>query len=137
MADTDIVKNMTDVVRYTAVVDHDSIADATLKAAKNFKELGFKVVEIDNKYLEPDPVYKGMHMLVQDSKGTIFEVQVHSEQSLAAKKIIHPVYEEARKMSPKDPAVVEMKNKMRKVTRTLSTPKDIDKIKSYSNRRRK
>lgn len=39
---------------------------------------GFEVVEIDNKYLESDPVYKGMHMLIQDSKGTIFEVQIHS-----------------------------------------------------------
>ena len=137
MSDVDIVKNMTDVVRYTAVVDHDSIVDATLRTAKNFKELGFEVVEIDNKYLESDPVYKGMHMLIQDSRGTAFEVQIHSEQSLEVKNTIHPLYEEARELKPEDPEVVVLKNKMREVTRTLPTPKDVDKIKSYNKRRRK
>ena len=137
VSDVDIVKNMTDVVRYTAVVDHDSIVDATLRTAKNFKELGFEVVEIDNKYLESDPVYKGMHMLIQDSRGTAFEVQIHSEQSLEVKNAIHPLYEEARKLKPEDPEVVVLKNKMREVTRTLPTPKDVDKIKSYNKRRRK
>lgn len=132
LPDDEIIKQMTDVVRYTQVVDHDSIVDATFKTEDLFQKKGFEIVERDNKYALNDPSYKGVHLLVKDKKGVAFEVQVHSKESMAIKNANHILYEEARILPKGDQRRAILEEQMKQNSRSLQNPKGIDKLKSYN-----
>ena len=87
-----------DIVRYTEIVDHDSIPDKTLEMIKKMKEEGYVHCFTKNYFTNPFPStgYMGIHTNFVSPYGQIIEIQVHSAESFAAKQKGHALYEELR-----------------------------------------
>ncbi len=135
--DEEYVKSMTDIVRYTEVVkEPDVLVKATNDAIDEFQARGLEVIEVDNKYIDGDGSYKGIHLLVEDKNGVIFEYQVHSEESLATKSINHKLYEQSRKPKTPDDIKKQLEMQMIENASKLRTPKDIEKLKSFYRKKR-
>lgn len=131
MSDEQIIDNMPDLVRYTVVSDHDKMVKTTEGFMEGFSKRGYKVMELDNKYLDGDGTYKGIHLGVVAEDGRRFEVQVHSETSLKVKSKNHTLYEEARKVTTPIERVIELNNEMIDTVQSMPVPKDINKLKSF------
>lgn len=129
--DEQVVDKMGDLVRYTVVSDHDDLVATTERFIKGFKDGGYIIEELDNKYLARESTYRGIHLQVVDADGQRFEVQVHSEKSLEVKNRNHTLYEEARKPSTSLERRLELDKEMIEVVKSLPRPKDIDKLKSF------
>ena len=106
--DEDIVSAMGDIVRYTALGPHNELASKTEAFIDQFESKGYNVTEVENKYLDEEPMYKGIHLSVVSPAGQKFEFQVHSEESLAIKNEIHPMYEEFRDVDTPAPRKAEL-----------------------------
>lgn len=90
------VSRFTDTLRYTlCTVEHDRIVPGARAMLADLSVQGMKVLEASETYYAGAP-YKGLHFLIQDSVGTTFELQVHSETSQRVKDEIHEFYEVAR-----------------------------------------
>ena len=87
-----------DLVRYTEIVGHDDIPDKTLDLIKKMEEKGYIHCSTKNYYTNPFPGtgYMGMHTNFISPYGQIIEIQIHSEESFAAKQKGHALYEELR-----------------------------------------
>lgn len=134
LTDVDVVKGMGDLVRYTMLVDHDDIPSASSTAVKRLEENGYKVVKLENKYVETDengkrvPTtrdYKGVHLDVINPDGQRFELQVHSKTSMDVKDKLHPMYEEWRKVDTPPDRKKELSDAMKALSKTVPMPKGI------------
>ena len=131
LSDEQIVARMSDLVRYTVVADHDDLVATTESFVKGFRDAGFTIDELDNKYLSGESTYRGIHLSVLDADGQRFEVQVHSEKSLEVKYRNRTLYEEARKPSTSLERRLELDKEMIEIVKSLPRPKDIEKLKSF------
>lgn len=137
LSDEEYVAKMTDLVRYTEVVkDSDDLVKATNDAIDEFQAKGLEVIEVDNKWVDGDGSYNGIHLLVEDKNGVVFEYQVHSEESLEMKDINHKLYEQSRKPGTPEDVQKQLEDKMRANAASLKRPKDIEKLKSFSNKKK-
>ena len=132
--DEEILASMGDLVRYTVMSEHDDIVKVTEAFMKGFKDKGYTVVELDNKYLVEGATYKAVHLGVVNDAGQKFEVQMHSERSLKVKNINHELYKEAEKVSTPLARKAELEKKMIDLASTLPDPKRIEKLKSFRRR---
>lgn len=85
-----------DALRYTWVADdEDSYWTSADALVARFREAGYRVVN--------DPVgwkargYRGRNVVLQDARGYLFEVQLHTADSLAAAEEAHRLYAQQRK----------------------------------------
>lgn len=136
LTDAEAIESMSDLVRYTLVVEHDDIVPATRTTIANLEKHGFEVVELDNRY-KKGASYKGVHLGCKTKNGMQFEVQVHSDISLKAKAANHPLYEEARKVGTPDERKVELLAKMaERVELLVPDPKGIKELKGFDRRKK-
>lgn len=133
-SDSDIVKNMGDLVRYTQMGKHSDLGTNTAKTIDALKKNGYKVTKVDNKYLDKNSDYKGIHLDVVSPTGQKFELQIHSKESMAVKNKLHPIYEKARMMPEGSPERVKLENQMREISASLPMPKGIENVKNYEER---
>lgn len=137
LTDADAVSQMDDLVRYTLVVDHDDIPKAAEAAVSRLGKEGIEVLELSNKYIGDEPTYKGVHLICRASSGQTFELQVHSEDSLRIKNILHPYYEEWRKVSTSKERKEELQEYMQGLSARLRQPKGIEELKEFNKRKKK
>ena len=78
------VQETGDLIRYTQIVPHDRMAAMTSKTIALLKAKGYVLEKVDNKYLNPKGRYKAIHLDIVNAQGVHFEMQIHSQQTLAA-----------------------------------------------------
>ncbi len=95
-----------DALRYTLVYPESGYWNSTREIVAQIEQSGFTV--------EADPAgwranYRGLNLTLKDSAGRMFEVQLHTPDSLRASEESHGLYEEMRKLPRRDPrkAVLE------------------------------
>jgi len=137
------VDSMNDLVRYTQLGTEDNLVDNYEKTRKQLEDKGYKVVKVKNFY-NKDPMenpYRGLTCVFESPTGTKFEFQFHTPRSLAAKEVMHPIYEEDRNYDPNDPSKskiteaehMRLQERMRNVSSKdkVPYPDDIEKIQDY------
>jgi hypothetical protein len=129
-----VIQGMSDLVRYTQQGRHDQIVVRAARTIKKLQEKGYDIIEVDNKYLNPDNNYKAVHINAMSPNGQKFELQIHSPESLGVKNKIHPLYEEWRKVSTSQGRRDELAKQMKEISARLPIPDDIA---SVSNLRRR
>jgi hypothetical protein len=85
---------ITDALRYTMQLDEKSYSNGIRSAIDNLAQRGVKMVELENNWEKGD-AYNGVNALFEKD-GSIFELQFHTEASMAAKSQAHKHYEEFR-----------------------------------------
>ena len=129
-SDEEIVNGMWDLVRYTAVSPHDEMAGAARKFVEKLTEQGYTVTDLENKWLDANP-YNGIHLGVVSSEGQKFELQIHSNESLAVKDKLHPLYEERRKVTTSEQRKAELDAEMMNLSKSMKRPKGIDDLENF------
>jgi hypothetical protein len=91
-------KEPTDVLRYTMAFSHDHIADGAAAAMASLRADGYRIVSVENKWLDPTPgEYRGINATVESRTGYKFELQFHTPESFAVKEAgTHDLYEITR-----------------------------------------
>ncbi|MGQ4519132.1 hypothetical protein ACUH92_08925 [Dermabacteraceae bacterium CCM 9520] len=117
-----------DVIRFTiAIKNHDDLLGALKNSIRSFRERGMPVENIADGYKQGN-TYKGIHLAVRSKRGTLIEVQLHSDHSLAVKNSTHEAYEVYRDSSIppalRMPAMMECMEK----SSSVPQPKGIDEI---------
>ncbi|MCB1255820.1 MAG: hypothetical protein KDB26_01850 [Microthrixaceae bacterium] len=90
-------ERVNDVIRYTAVIDHRTYWSGGDELLALLRVRGYEVVKDLN--LWDLPGYKGRNVTVRSSGGQLFEVQVHTSESLQAAESSHYFYEQIRDRS--------------------------------------
>lgn len=133
-SDDKYIRRMGDLVRYTQMGKHSDLGTNTVKTMNALKENGYKVTKVDNKYLDKNSDYKGIHLDVVSPTGQKLELQIHSKESMDVKNKLHPIYEKSRMMPKDSPKRLELENQMRAISATLPMPKGIENVKNYEER---
>ena len=87
---------------------------------------GYKIAKLDNKYLDKNSDYKGIHLDVVSPSGQKFELQIHSKESMAVKNKLHPIYEKSRSMPKGSPERLKLEKQMREISAGLAMPDGIN-----------
>ena len=88
---------MNDVLRYTMIVPAGTYGKVDEKLRDEIRKLEHDVKGYWNAWVDPNAkAYKGVNMSFQTATGQLFELQLHTEASYAAKQAIHAEYEEWR-----------------------------------------
>ena len=130
--DEEYVKGFGDITRFTVKSDHDSIVNTANTVVKELGEKGYKVVELENKYIGENQTYKGVHISAYSKSGQKFEVQIHSDESMAVKNKGHKEYEIARNVETDEKTREAANAKMREYWSKLKDPKGIQKLKGFN-----
>ena len=131
-SDEQIVAEMGDIVRYTLLAEHNDLVATTQRTSASLQALGYKVIKLDNRYLTPNASYKGIHLDVVSPEGQVFELQIHSPESMAIKNAAHILYEEARSVNTAPDRAKQLMEEMRTMWGELPMPKDIETLTNYS-----
>ena len=131
-SDVEYVQETGDLIRYTQIVPHDQMAAMTGKTISLLQTKGYVLEKVDNKYLNTNGRYKAIHLDITSAQGVHFEMQIHSQETLAANRATHAMYEEWR--SPDTPAErkEQLYKDIRSVYAAVAQPKDIMTVKNYS-----
>ena len=131
-SDVEYVQETGDLIRYTQIVPHDRMAAMTSKTIALLKAKGYVLEKVDNKYLNPKGRYKAIHLDIANAQGVHFEMQIHSQQTLAANRATHAMYEEWRR--PETPAErkEQLYRDIRSIYAAVPQPKGIMAVKNYS-----
>ena len=108
----------------------DTMVNSTKKTISTLEGKGFKVLGVDNKYLEPSPTYKGIHIDVLTPEDNRAELQIHSKESMQLKSASHLKYEEWRKDTQTKMTKKDIQQQMIDIYKLLPDPKDIEKLKN-------
>lgn len=129
-----------DIIRFTALCDHDDIAETVTKLESAMQKKGYELNERDNKWVTGDGSYKGVHIEFISPTGERFEVQVHSTVALAFKNKGHRYYDNARvedvstaKGKKRHDAAIE---KCKSIWKTCPIPKGIEDLKPIPKKKR-
>lgn len=82
---------ISDVLRYTLVVDEKSYAAQVPRALHQLEESGFTVLKFRNAW--GGKFYQGINAQLMSPEGVRVELQFHTAQSYAIKQVSHEVYE--------------------------------------------
>ena len=126
--DFQYVADMGDLVRFTQVGKHDSMAANTLKTIAELKDRGYTIMEVDNKYLNKEGRYKAIHINAVSPDGQSFELQVHSDKSMEANNATHVLYEEWRNVSTSAERKAELFAEIKAIYDALPVPRGIENI---------
>lgn len=95
-AEREAAAEMGDVIRFTSVLPNKDYARGVDRIVAGLERSGFKVTEVENKWVEGKP-YKGVHIGVVSPNGQVIELQVHTQRSWAIKeRRLHKPYEVIR-----------------------------------------
>ena len=118
-----------DVLRFTYQYSETAYIASVRKDVERLEARGFSQVELRNTW--PSDQYKGINSRWREPEsGVIFEVQFHTEASLAAKELTHKAYERIRSTA-QDPELTELKEFQRCVNSMIPIPPDVTDIDDY------
>ncbi|WP_143434406.1 hypothetical protein [Anaerococcus sp. Marseille-P3625] len=90
---------------------------------------GYNIIGINNTFPILNTTYKGINILVKNSDGYIFELQIHTYQSLQIKEQNHKLYENSRLASTSTYEKIKINGIMRKNSNKIIIPSNINAIK--------
>lgn len=141
--DEDYTRGFDDVVRFTVMSDHKGTVKTVNDTIKKLGKMGYECVELDNKWLpqkdektgkmKPSE-YKAVHLAFKSPTGEIFEVQIHSDESMKVKNMNHALYEEQRSPKTSKERAAELGSKMAKNVSKLSEPDGIMGLESFKKK---
>lgn len=111
MTPKEALEKMTDLIRYTQICEHNDIFTVARQTIEALTSKGYMLSKVQNYYETPYKTtgYKGLHLNFISPQGQVFELQIHSEESFAAKQKGHELYEVIRAVS----TPIEKKNELR------------------------
>lgn len=136
MSDLEMIRNVSDLIRYTFICDGKSLAVLVNAAAKILEEKGFFVYETDNKWIHPSAKtgYRAVHMGVASKTGELIEIQFHTKESAEARAECRKLYLRIRESS--DEMTNEEKETLlseaKAIFESLETPRNIQDVKEVS-----
>lgn len=109
LTDEEALAKMDDVVRYSYKCDHDQMISQIKDLESALEKKGYEITDRDNKFLpllnedgeEVPRNYKAVHLQVKSPSGELFEVQIHSEETVKIKNMNHESFEAQRKIDLK------------------------------------
>lgn len=113
-----------DSVRYTAVVPKEGYVQSIKDTQGKLAEAGYNVAESRNFWGGNDD-YDGYHAILQGPDGTNVELQFHTDESLAAKKQLHPLFEQFRETTDSTQRYTLWKQ-MQAITAKTPKPEGVD-----------
>lgn len=131
-SDVEYVQETGDLIRYTQIVPHDQMAAMTGKTISLLQTKGYVLEKVDNKYLNTNGRYKAIHLDITSAQGVHFEMQIHSQETLAANRATHAMYEEWRSPDTTAERKEQLYKDIRSVYAAVAQPKDIMTVKNYS-----
>lgn len=134
-SEEEIVSGLGDIVRYTQLCEHDKIAETTQKTVDKLKKKGYDVIELENKWLDQDKAYKGVHIGAVSPGGVTIELQIHSEQSMRVKETIHPMEDVAREATTPDGVKGVLRAEMWPHSDAMRMPADIEKVSGWKKKK--
>ena len=130
----EVVKDMGDIVRYTAICKHNEIANVGNKMRESLEKQGHTVVEVSNKWLDNTNPYNGLHYNIVSPSGQEYELQIHSKESMKVKDTIHPLYEKSRDVKTPQAEKERLNKQMWEISNKLPKPEGIMDIQDEDNR---
>lgn len=127
-------KDIKDSVRYTTISDDDVFVKNYTLFKQNLEQKGYKETRCKNYfqlYNEGKVKHKSVQSVFEDPGGFSFEVQFQTPSSQLAKDKKIPLYEERRQPYLPKKRQQELERQMIELAENVSTPKDIDLIKSH------
>jgi RHS repeat-associated protein len=118
---------ITDALRYTLIFGQNEFASSVLVAIARLRSLGYEIVSIKNTFVNGLP-YKGINVVVRAKSGQVFELQFHTETSLAVKAINHSLYERWRVMPGDTEASQAILEEMVRNSETIPNPAGVNAI---------
>jgi len=122
--------NIGDALRYTIQLPEKGFGDAANNVLKSLADAGNQPLKVSNSFV-PGAPYKGVNTVFQDASGQKFELQLHTEQSLAVKEVNHQMYEEARLPGTSVARAQQLGQQMQKNSDAIPTPQGVDQIKNF------
>lgn len=124
------IKKMCDIIRYTGIYDIENLTSCTINNLEVLKQKGYKTIKIKNTWIYDTITYKGINIIIENPKGQIFELQVHTEESFNLKENeIHRLYEKTRKLDIDSEELIEINKEMINLSNQLKKPKNIGDLK--------
>lgn len=125
---------ISDVLRYTLVVDEKAYASQVPKALSQLEELGFTVLKFRNAW--GGKFYQGINAQLMSPEGVRVELQFHTAQSYAIKQASHEVYEIRRNPQSSNAEVAEATRLSIVYNKRVIMPDGADKVTWESKRER-
>lgn len=125
--------SLSDMVRYTQACTPDTMTKNIEKTFAELEKKGYKVLKVKNTWgtFDMKKPYRGVNCVVQSPKGTRFELQFHTPESLTGKEVQHGWYEEFRNPDTPEPRKKELAKRMYENMAAMQQPKDIERIRSF------
>lgn len=115
--------SLNDGLRYTLVSPNAKYNENISKLRSEFKTKGYSEAKYWDAWKSSD-VYKGVNITFKNNLDkSLFEVQIHTEESLAAKEKIHPLYESFRSIETSPSEKRKLLFKMRQQVKSLKRPR--------------
>lgn len=129
------VDRLSDIVRYTQACTTKNLVSNFEKTRDALEKKGYKCVKVKNTWqtFDKKKPYRGLNCVFESPTGTKFELQFHTPESLVAKEIQHPWYEEFRSKNPEptEERKEELANIMLRNMARMQAPDGIERVKNY------
>ena len=130
----DCVDKFSDLIRYTQLCSGKQLKKNYDKTKSELEKKGYKLVKCKNTWdsYSLNKPYRGINC-VFEKNGTKFELQFHTPQSLIAKEVQHPWYEEERSTTnpPTPERKRELQQKMYDNMQSLEAPDGVGNISPF------
>lgn len=123
-----------DAVRYTALSPDKDFTKNYFLIKRTLESKGYSETRCRNYfelYNQGKVKHKSVQSVFTSPNGQVFEMQFQTPASQNAKNKKIPLYEEARKPSTSKARLTELEKRMDDLAKTVPTPNDVYKIKTY------
>ena len=123
-------ENLSDALRYTIKFPTDKFSDGVKGVLGDFKTEGFETLKIKNFFdNNPGNSYRGINAVFRDTTtNQKFEVQFHTPESSSTIDKAHPIYEQARLLSPSSPGYSTAQQQMSSIWSSVPIPPGVESI---------
>jgi hypothetical protein len=127
----DIVRDIPDAIRYTFCFELENYAAGYRQIVERMERSGYIMIYSKNHWRD-DPEYKGINTRWVTEDGQLFEVQLHTAESLHAKQqVTHWAYERLRNPLTSADERCELRSFQREVCSWIPVPEGAEAIPDY------
>jgi hypothetical protein len=128
----ELVPRITDGIRYTFLFPDEGYTSAVMETCDSLTSVGFELYEQKNAWADETKAYKGINSAWMDrDTGVLFEVQMHTSASWAAKQESHREYEIIQSRSTTADEKTRSCQRQDQIFAKVSTPDGAAKIPNY------